>query len=116
MSKEDIISDEEIIKTRKIKLVNHREIVLKRCLIDELGFSNLKGNGFEPNYNYFIKGNKIEIRVEVPGNTSISSKIEYSGEYTVIRLKGVKIPDIEPKIEDNLYNTREFGEFILIFF
>ena len=116
LSKEDIISDEEIIKTRKIKLVNHREIVLKRCLIDELGFSNLKGNGFEPNYNYFIKGNKIEIRVEVPGNSSISSKIEYSGEYTVIRLKGVKIPDIEPKIEDNLYNTREFGEFNLNIF
>ena len=109
----DIINEKEIIKERIIRLVNDRKIILKRCLIDELGFSNLKGNGFEPNYNYYIKGNKIVIKVEVPGISSISSKIEYSGEYTIIRLKGVKKPDTEPKSEDNLYNTREFGDFVL---
>ena len=34
-----------------IKLKDAKEIVLKKCLTDELGFSNLKANGFEPTYN-----------------------------------------------------------------
>ena len=110
---EDIISEENAIKEKKIKLIKPQKIILKRCLIDELGFSNLKGNGFEPNYNYYKKDNKIIIRVEVPGNSNISSKIEYSGEYSIIRLTGIKRPDKEPKLEDNLYNTREFGDFNL---
>ena len=110
---EDIISEENAIKEKKIKLIKPQKIILKRCLIDELGFSNLKGNGFEPNYNYYKKDNKIIIRVEVPGNSNISSKIEYSGEYSIIRLTGIKRPDKEPKLEDNLYNTREFGDFVL---
>ena len=113
--KDDIIDDEEILKNRIIKLKTPQEIVLKRCLIDELGFSNLKGNGFEPNYNYFKKDdNKIEVRVEAPGNSKINSIIEYSGEYTFIRLSGEKKFDKEPKTNsDNIYNTREFGNFNL---
>ena len=113
LNMEDIISDENALKEKKIKLKNPHKIILKRCLIDELGFSNLKANGFEPNYNYYKKDNKIIIRVEVPGNSNISSKIEYSGEYSIIRLSGIKKQDKEPKLEDNLYNTREFGDFNL---
>ena len=63
---EDIIEknekDEKITKdsfdnsdTNLIKLKNGKEIVLKKCLIDELGFSNLKPNGFEPKYNIYKK-------------------------------------------------------------
>ena len=90
------------------------EIKLKKCLIDELGFSNLKGNGFEPNYNYYKDNNKIIIRVEAPGNCTLVPSIDYSGEYTIIRLSGNKTEDIEPKKkEDNLHITREFGQFTL---
>ena len=113
---DDIISNEDILKDKLIKLKSPQEIKLKRCLIDELGFSNLKGNGFEPNFNYFKKEDekKIIVRVEAPGNSKISSKLDYSGEYTVIRLTGTKKPDKEPtKITNNLHNTREFGEFNL---
>ena len=83
-------------------------------MIDELGFSNLKGNGFEPNFNYYKKDDKIIIRVEAPGNSTISSKVEYSGEYTVIRLSGKKKPDKDPKNKcDNIHTSREFEEFNL---
>ena len=83
-------------------------------MIDELGFSNLKGNGFEPNYNYYQKNDKIIIRLEAPGNCKIKHSIEYAGEYTIIRLKGNKKIDKEPeKLEDNIHNTREFGDFTL---
>ena len=112
----DIISNEEIIKNKIIKLKTPQDIILKRCFIDELGFSNLKGNGFEPNFNYYKKEEekKIIVRVEAPGNSTISSKIEYSGEYTVIRLIGKKKPDKEPaNNSDNIHTTREFGDFVL---
>ena len=57
---------------------------------------------------------KIVVRVEEPGNSKIESKLEYSGEYTVIRLTGTKKQDKEPKNNtDNIHTTREFGEFNL---
>jgi hypothetical protein len=49
-----------------IKLKDEKEIILKKCLTDELGFSNLKANGFEPTYNLFKQENKIIVRVEAP--------------------------------------------------
>ena len=95
-----------------IKLKNIKNIQLKKCLIDELGFSNLKTNSFEPNYNCYKKDDKIIIRVEVPGNCNIKTKTEHSGEYTLLRIEGTKRKDKEPeKPEENLYNSREFGSF-----
>ena len=112
--KKDIIDDEQILKNKVIKLKTPQEIILKRCLIDELGFSNLKGNVFEPKYNYYKKDDKIIIRVEIPGNFSIESDLDYSGEYIIIRLNGEKMFDKEPKnSNDNIHTSREFGHFNL---
>ena len=97
-----------------IKLNNPSKLVLKKCLIDELGFSNLKSNGFEPTYNYYKKDDKIIVRVEGPGNCSINSSIDYAGEYTIIKINGNKKKDKEPqKLEDNIFNSRELGDFSL---
>ena len=99
-----------------IKLNDEKEITLKKCLIDELGFSNLKARGFEPTYNFYRhpEGKTIIIRVEAPGNSEIKSKVEYRGENTIIQLNGKKNPDIEPKeLKDNLFTTREFGDFFV---
>ena len=63
---------------------------------------------------FVTKGDKIIVRVEVPGNSRIESKIDYIGEYSVIILTGNKKYDKEPeKFEDNIYNSREFGNFEL---
>ena len=110
----DFIDNDEIINNKKIQLKHDlkKKIVLKSCLIDELGFSNFKGNGFEPKYNYFKKDDKIIIRVEVPGNCNFNVKLSHTGEYTIIKINGIKRKDLEPlNIEDNIHNTREFGEF-----
>jgi HSP20 family molecular chaperone IbpA len=97
-----------------IKLIDEKEIILKKCLTDELGFSNLKANGFEPTYNLFKKDYKIIVRVEAPGNCKLESDIEFAGEYNIIKLRGEKKKDKEPKNEkDNLFNTREYGSFSL---
>jgi len=109
---EDFEENKEDNKT--IKLKNEQNFKLKQCLIDELGFSNLKNSGFEPHYNYYKKGDdSVIIRVELPGNCDLSSKVEY-GDYTIIRLSGTKKKDKEPnQLEDNIHNTREFGSFSL---
>ena len=97
-----------------IKLNSDKEIILKKCLIDELGFSNFKANGFEPTYNIYKKEDKIIVRVEVPGKTAIKAGLEISGEYNIIKIMGEKKLDQEPgKLDDNIHNTREYGNFYL---
>ena len=99
-----------------IKLKDGKEITLKKSLIEELGFSNLKENGFEPTYNFFKpkNENKIIIRVEVPGNAEIKCRFKYTGSNTIIQIIGKKKIDKEPKrLGDNIYNSREFGDFII---
>ena len=95
-----------------IKLTNANNITLKKCLIDELGFSNLKANSFEPTYNYYIKDNQMIIGVEAPGNSSLKSSFEYGGQYNMIRIKGNKKKDKFPEnLTDNIFYNREYGEF-----
>ena len=97
-----------------IKLNSNNEMILKKCLIDELGFSNFKANSFEPTYNIYKKDNKIVVRVEVPGKVKIQSGLELSGEYNIIKITGEKKLDVEPeKLDDNIHNTREYGKFYL---
>ena len=110
MTKNDLDnSDNKIIKLKNIK-----DLKLKKCLIDELGFSNLRTNGFEPTYNYYKKDNKLIVKVEAPGKSSIKTQIKHEQEYTFIRLIGIKKKDKEPeKIEDNIFNSREIGNFLL---
>ena len=98
---------------QSIKLKDQKEIVLKKCLTDELGFSNLKANGFEPTYNLYKKDDKIVLRIEASGNTDLEPPdIEFAGEYNIIKIKGEKRKDKEPaNREDNIFNTRENGKF-----
>ena len=107
-------SDFDNSNNKLIKLNSPKNIILKRCLIDELGFSSLRLNGFEPTYNYYLKDDKIFVRLEAPGNCTISSTTEYSGEYTIIKLSGEKKPDKEQdKIHTLFFNNREIGKFSL---
>ena len=115
----DIIEQSEKIefdesKEEIIKLNSPKDITLKKCLIDELGFSNLKSNGFEPAYNYYKKDNKIIVKVEIPGNCEVKSKLNFAGEYTIIKISGEKKKDKEPeKLNSNIINKRELGPFSL---
>jgi hypothetical protein len=109
----EIIFDET--KKDVIKLIKPEKIKLKKCFIDELGFKNLKSNGYEPSYNCYKKGNEIIITVEAPGDSQLIKTTFFRSEgYTFIRIIGNKNIDKEPaKIESNIYNSRENGEFIL---
>ena len=80
-----------------------------------LGYLGVKSNDFEPAYNFYKKGDKIVIRIEAPGNCELlSSKIDFLGEITYIKIFGKKKEDKEPRfIHDNLYNERKTGPFSL---
>ena len=45
-----------------IKLKSEKEITLKKCLFDELGYTKFISRGFEPKYNAFKKDNKINVK------------------------------------------------------
>ena len=97
-----------------IKLKDEKEIIFKRIETDEFGFYNLKPNGFDPPYNFYIEEDKAIAKVEVPGNFTIRSDIEYDREWDIIKLRGQKNRDKEPYYEkDGLYNTRKYGNFSL---
>ena len=102
-------------KPELIKLKNENDIKLKRCLIDEIGLSNFKANGFEPVYNIYKKEDKLIVRVETPGNCKIeSSNIDINEEYNIIKLIGEKKKDKEPEnLNENIFSSREIGKFIL---
>ena len=106
------VEDFSYSNNNSLILQNVKELTLKKCLIDELGFSNLKVNGFEPTYNYYKEDGKIIIRVEAPGNSTVKTNLVYSREYTIIRVIGTKKKDKKPeKLEDNIFNSREIGTF-----
>ena len=107
--------NEDIIGEKKIKLEHEKDLTLKKCYTDELGFSFFRTGDFEPKYNYFKPDeNTLEIRVEVPGNKKCNISYKVIGDETIITVKGEKKRDAEPKKpEDDLRNIREFSEFVL---
>ena len=97
-----------------IKLEKPDKLKLKKFFIDELGFQNMKIKGFSPNYCYYKTDNSIVVIIEVPGNFNLSSDIQYSGEYAIIKLDGRKEKDAISINQKNVFYTeREFGNFSL---
>ena len=76
-----------------IKLQSPKTLTLKKFFIDELGFQNMKAKGFEPNYSYYKTNDAIVIKIEVPGKAYLESFVQFSGEYTIIKISGRKERD-----------------------
>jgi HSP20 family molecular chaperone IbpA len=100
---------------KSIKLINHNNLTLKKCFIDELGFSNLKSSGFEPKYNYYKKGDKLTIKIESPGNIGnvTASMHENEGYNKIIIINGEKKKKKSLKIRKIIYIIQENMENIL---
>ena len=97
-----------------IKLQSPKTLTLKKFFIDELGFQNMKAKGFEPNYSYYKTNDAIVINIEVPGKCYLESSVQYTGEYTIIKINGRKEKDVNIDMENNyIYKGREFGKFSL---
>ena len=105
----------QIIDEKNFKIKCNKDLTLKRCYLDELGFSLFKTGNFEPKYNCFKEGNILEVRVEIPGNViDCDSSFDVKGDETIITITGKKEKDSKPEeLKNNIYNTREFSKFEL---
>ena len=99
-----------------------KEIILKKCLIDELGI--VQGNSFNAQYSYYITDKNVFVYVELPGKfPDKKDDIEYAdvnidtqaeGSYYIIKITGRKKNGFENIInckEVSQFNKRQFGEF-----
>ena len=113
LKREDITDSDN----KKIKLSNkEQQIKLKRCLIDELGFSNFLATGFEPKYDYYVNEDKLVINIEMPGDfKDVKVRTDSEGAYTIININGNKYNPIKEKNENEkivyLGKYRDYGEF-----
>ena len=108
----------DILKNKLLKLEvkDDKDIELKQCFTDELGFSFFKTGFYEPKYNYFKPDeNTLEIRLEIPGAAKCSVKAYVENGLTKIQFKGTKKYDKNPENPaDNKCCTREFTDFELV--
>ena len=97
-----------------IKLNKPNNLVFKKWIIDINGYENIYKRGFIPAYNFYEKDDKFIIRIEAPGNCSLSTSYYIKDEHSIIWIEGYKKKDKEPtKIKDNIYSNRKYGNFIL---
>lgn len=128
-SSKEVMEEESRIKTLEeiqitdncIKVLN-KDILLKKCLVDELGFSRFYGNTFTPNYHFYRdeKEKQFVISIDVPDLDKAEAKIPVvRGEYkvfTIIGKKSVDSQEILKSPEIKTYeNKKEIGNFSLEF-
>ena len=86
-----------------IQLKPEKKIVFKKCFIDEMGFSNFFGSGFEPNYCITKDNDKLNIIFEASGKvTKISPDCHISKDgnlvFSISGKKEIKLfPEEESK-------------------
>ena len=97
-----------------IKLNEPKDILLKKILIKELKYPSLQITNFKPFYSYYRIEDKINIKVEIPGNSIFDSSVKYKDDYIIIHMEGIKKEENEPENnKDNIFSNRIFGEFFL---
>ena len=114
--------DSENIITKIMLNAQSKEIILKKCLIDELGI--VQGNSFNAQYSYYITDKNVFVYVELSGKfPDKKDDIEYAdvnidpqaeGSYYIIKITGRKKNGFENIInckEASQFNKRQFGEF-----
>ena len=115
--------EEEIIK---LKLEKDKKLEFKRCLIDELGFSNFYGAYFEPKYAYFKTSVNEKaylcVQLEVPGECKMKRFqadvfegnwiIEIQGE-KLLKANNEKDKNEKNENDDIMLGNREKGSFLL---
>ena len=98
-----------------IQLKPEKKIVFKKCFIDEMGFSNFFGSGFEPNYCVYKDNDKINVTFEASGKVSQISPECYAKDgnliFSISGNKEVKMcsPDEKKIIYENTIKQGKFN-------
>ena len=124
VNKDSDKSNANIINKIMLKDQN-KEIILKQCLIDELGISNFKGNNFDAQYSYYITEKNVYIYIELPGKKeksgddkeyeNVEVDLQTEGSFSIIKVTGTKKHFVEHFIQEKNINhqqhKRQFGDF-----
>lgn len=99
---------------KSIKL-KRNTIELKRCLVDELGFSNFFGYNITPPYSHYIEDKQFVIEFEMPGEVKkLVVKVQTLNENLLFTITGEKV--LNPMIngsQNEFYSNQEVGLFDL---
>lgn len=111
--------DVTIAQDLTIKLNPGKKILFKKCFIDEMGFSNFFGSGFEPTYCVTKDNDKINITFEASGKiTSVCPECDISTDRNLIfSISGKKELKVFSPQEQNLKiyeNSMKQGNFNFI--
>ena len=95
------------------------QLILKKCLVDELGFSNFSGSAYEPKFRYYIQKSKLYINIEVPGIKEDETEydVQIIGENYQFKFSGVKKFEKIPKNDEKekYFSNIIEGPFKLLF-
>ena len=112
-------SESEIKLISKDKEEDQKRLVFKRCLVDELGFSNFYGANFDPKYAYFKtiidKKPYVCIQVEIPGEAKVTCRAKMFEQTWNVTVKGNKMLKMnESEDKHTSFSKREEGDFNLL--
>ena len=112
-------SESEIKLISKDKEEDQKRLVFKRCLVDELGFSNFYGANFDPKYAYFKtiidKKPYVCIQVEIPGEAKVKCSAKMIEQHWNVTVKGNKMIKMnEGEDKHTSFSKREEGDFNLL--
>ena len=114
---ENKIKDDEIDidNNLTIKLKPDIKILFKKCFIDEMGFSNFFGSGFEPNFWIYKDKEKVNITFESSGKVKdIEPNCEYGKDgfikFSISGNKEIKTP-VEDENVKFFQNSIKQGKF-----
>ena len=112
-------SETEIKLISKDKEEDQKRLVFKRCLVDELGFSNFYGANFDPKYAYFKtiidKKPYVCIQVEIPGEAKVNCRAKMIEQHWNVTVKGNKMIKMnETEDKHTSFSKREEGDFALL--
>ena len=99
--------------------LSKKQLILKKCLVDELGFSNFCGSGYEPKFRYYIQNSKLYINIEVPGIKKDETvyDVDIVGENYQFKFSGVKEIEKTPNNDEKqkCFSNIIQGPFKLLF-
>ena len=124
---DNLESNSEKGELKKIMLKDpNTQIILKKCLIDELGLSNFQSDGLQIPYSYYLTDDYIFIIIELPGKEekseedtqyeNIKAVLNYEDNFAVIKIYGKKKNYLENKMKETIksfQHKRKFGDFLI---
>lgn len=103
------------LEKKAIKLINRKTIELKKCLVDELGFSNFYGNTITPKYSFYLLNDYLVIEFEIVGAINkLKANMSKQKEYLIVIIIGVKSEEsADHQLKTNYKTNRIFGNLLL---